>query len=74
VKKPVLIDNWKKAHRFASVQFALGGVLFWSALGGLWILWPVFAEKIPIVLYVGGGLALSIAVGIGRYFKRPGAN
>jgi len=73
VKKLVLIDNWKKAHHFASVQFALGGVLFWSAIGGLWALWPIFAERIPVPFYVAGGLLLSAAVGIGRYFKRPGA-
>lgn len=69
-----LIDDWKKAHRFASVQFALGGVLFWSALGGLWVLWPVFAERIPIALYVVGGLVLSCAVGVGRFLKRAGAD
>lgn len=68
-----LIDNWKKAHRFASVQFALVGTLFWSALGGLWLLWPVFAERIPIPVYVGGGIALSMAMGVARYLKRPGA-
>lgn len=73
MKKPVLIDNWKKAHRFASVQLAALGVLFWSALGGLWLMWPVFADRIPIPFYVGGGLVLSVAMGIGRYLKRPGA-
>ena len=43
-----LIDHWQKAHRLFSVQVAIIGVLFWSALGGLWIMWPVFAERLPI--------------------------
>lgn len=73
MKKPVLIDDWKKAHRFASVQFALGGVLFWSAIGGLWAIWPVFAERIPVTVYVVGGISLSMAIGVARYLKRPGA-
>lgn len=65
-----LIDQWQKAHRLFSVQVAIIGVLFWSALGGLWIMWPVFAERLPIEVYIGGGLALSAAVGIGRYIKQ----
>lgn len=68
-----LIDNWKKAHRFGSVQFALVSTLFWSALGGLWLLWPVFAERIPVPVYVIGGIVLSMAMGVARYLKRPGA-
>lgn len=68
-----LIDNWKKAHRFGSVQVAIGGVLFWSAIAGLWVVWPVFAERIPIEFYVGGGIAISMAMGVARYLKRPGA-
>jgi hypothetical protein len=62
-----LIDHWQKAHRLFSVQVAVIGVVFWSALGGLWIMWPVFAERLPIPVYIGVGLLLSSVVGIGRY-------
>lgn len=69
-----LIDNWKtEATRLWSMRVAIAGVVFWSALSGLWVLWPAFVEKLPLWFYAVGGIAMSIALGLARLTKQKGA-
>lgn len=69
-----LIDGWKaEATRLWSVRVAIGGVVFWSALSGLWVLWPAFVEKVPLWFYAFGGIGMSVALGVARLLKQPGA-
>lgn len=67
-----LIANWRKAHKLWSIRVALSGVVFWSALSGLWIIWPAFVERVPLWFYAIGGVLMSVALGIARSFKQPG--
>jgi len=48
------------------------GIVFWSALSGLWVLWPAFVERLPLWFYAVGGIAMSVALGIARVLKQPG--
>ena len=74
-----LIDEWhredwkRRLLRLHSIRVAIGGALFWSAIGGLIMVWPVLAEKIPTLVYVVGGVILSAAFGVARVLKQPGA-
>ncbi|MFT0875133.1 hypothetical protein VRZ08_01125 [Rhodopseudomonas sp. G2_2311] len=69
-----LIDNWpRELRRLHSLRVAYGGAVFWSAIGGAIMIWPSLADKIPVVTYVVGGLALSVAFGLARVLKQPGA-
>lgn len=71
--KRVLIDDWHKAiYRLWSIRLAIAGVVFWSALSGLWVLWPAFVEKLPLPFYAIGGVAMSVALGLARVLKQPG--
>ncbi|KYK44556.1 hypothetical protein A1D31_14260 [Bradyrhizobium liaoningense] len=67
-----LIDD-RVWHRLWSVRVAIGGGLFWSAIGGLIMVWPALADKIPTIAYVLGGVVLSAAFGLARVLKQPGA-
>jgi|APCry1669192522_1035417.scaffolds.fasta_scaffold00496_8 hypothetical protein len=67
-----LIDHWQKAHRLFSVQVAIIGVVFWSALGGLWIMWPLFAERLPIPVYIGVWCCCPLASALADTFARTG--
>lgn len=70
---PKLIPDWKsKAPKLWSMRVALLGGIFWSALGGLWVLWPAFAAVLPLPLYVAAGIAMSVALGVARLLKQPG--
>ena len=68
-----LIDGWKiQIARLWSVRVAIGGVVFWSALSGLWVLWPAFVEKLPLWFYAIGGVLMSVALAVARLLKQPG--
>jgi len=67
-----LIDD-RVWHRLWSVRIAIGGGLFWSAIGGLIMVWPALVDKIPTIAYVLGGVVLSAAFGLARVLKQPGA-
>jgi hypothetical protein len=54
------------------MRVALAGVLFWSAVTGLYLVWPAFADAIPLKFYAIGGIAMSIALGVARLLKQPG--
>jgi hypothetical protein len=51
---------------------AIGGVIFWAAVAGLYLVWPAFAGVIPLWFYAVGGVLMSIALGVARLFKQPG--
>lgn len=68
-----LIDNWhRKAGQLWSMRVAIGGVIFWAAVAGLYLVWPAFAGVIPLWFYAVGGVLMSIALGVARLFKQPG--
>ncbi|MGX9389748.1 DUF7940 domain-containing protein [Nitrobacteraceae bacterium UC4446_H13] len=68
-----LIPDWKsKAPKFWSVRIALGGVVFWSAVGGLWVMWPAFATVLPLPVYIGAGILMSVALAVARVLKQKG--
>lgn len=70
-----LIPRWKQElGRLWSTRLAIAGVVFWSALSGLWIIWPAFVEKIPLWLYAVGGIGMSVALAFARILKQPGAD
>ncbi|WP_315799328.1 hypothetical protein [Bradyrhizobium sp. SZCCHNR3078] len=69
-----LIDNWRREMlRLHSMRAAIASAAVWSAVGGAIMVWPALAQSIPTVAYVAGGLALSIAFGVARLLKQPGA-
>lgn len=44
-----LIPGWKvKLGKLWSLRVAMFGIVFWSALSGLWVLWPAFVERLPL--------------------------
>jgi hypothetical protein len=72
-RAPALIDDWRaEIMRLWSMRVAMAGVAFWSALGGLWVLWPALIDVLPLGFYIGAGLAIAVAVGIARVLKQPG--
>lgn len=69
-----LIDKtWADIGRLHSMRAAIGGGLFWSAVGGAVMVWPALADHIPIGFYVLGGILLSAAFGLARVLHQPGA-
>lgn len=63
-----LIPGWKrKIWRHAGIA------LFWSAVGGLLIVWPALADHIPTAVYVVGGILISGVYGVAKVLHRPGA-
>ena len=70
-----LIDNWKsELKRLHSIHVAIGSAVLWSAVGGAIMVWPALAGKIPIGAYIIGGVVLSVAFGLARVLKQPGAD
>jgi hypothetical protein len=70
-----LIDDWKgKILRLHSMRVAIFGVAFWSALSAVWLMWPAFVDWLPLWVYAVGGVAMSIALGLARLLKQPGAD
>jgi hypothetical protein len=68
-----LIDNWKmKVVRFWSMRVAIGGAVFWGAVAGMYLVWPAFADALPLWFYAVGGVAMSVALVIARIIKQPG--
>lgn len=61
-----LIDNWKEAWKFNSVQTA---VLI-AALSGLYAAFPVFAQAIPSWVYALSMMTLSVALIILRVIQQ----
>lgn len=68
-----LIDNWKsKIGKLWSVRVAVGGIIFWGALSGLWAIWPAFVDWLPLWFYAVGGVLMSVALAVARVLKQPG--
>jgi hypothetical protein len=70
---PRLVPGWRRnLMKWWSTRVAWFGIVFWSALAGLWVIWPAFVEKIPLWAYCVGGIAMSVALGVARVLKQPG--
>jgi hypothetical protein len=70
-----LIDNWKaRFSKLWSIRIAIGGIVFWGALSGLWVLWPAFVDWLPLWFYAIGGVLMSIALAFARVLKQPGVS
>lgn len=72
-KMKLIDDAWSEFKRVWSIRVALIGVAFWSAVAGLIMVWPAFIEVIPLWGYALGGIVLSVAFGVARFLKQPGA-
>ncbi len=70
-----LIDNWKaECARLWSMRVTIYSAVFWSAITGLVMVWPAFSEALPLWFYAAVGVVLSIAIGVARLLKQPGAD
>lgn len=70
-----LIDNWKlELRRLWSSHIAIFSVVFWSTVSGLIAVWPAFADVAPLWVYALIGVVLSVAFGVARFLKQPGAS
>lgn len=67
-------DAWAEVKRLWSMRLALAGIVFWSAVSGLWVLWPAFAEVLPLWFYAVGGIGMSVALAVARVLKQKGAD
>jgi hypothetical protein len=66
-------DDWKKLLIHAhSIHIAIGGVIFWGAISGIWVLWPAFVDQVPLWAYAAGGVLMSVALAVARVLKQPG--
>lgn len=64
-----LIHNWREIlWRAWSVRIAA----FWGLLLGLLSVWDVFADHVPIGVYVGVAIVGNIAIAIARVLDQPG--
>ena len=45
--------------------------MIWSALAGLWVIWPTFVEKIPPLAYAVDGIAMFVVLCVERVLKQP---
>ena len=72
-----IIDNWKRAHKFASIWWSIAGAvaMLLEILNNTWFSLPKdIQDKIPNASYVS--LALFIAIAVARVIKwvRPEEN
>ncbi len=68
-----LIENWRgEIRRLWTMRIALGSAAFWSVLLFLYAAWPALIGYIPLGAFFAVGVAISVAVGIGRILKQPG--
>lgn len=69
-----LIDDWRtELLRLWSMRVVLFWTVFWSTVGFLVLIWPAFLSYMPMGLFIGLGLAMSISFGLARVLKQPGA-
>ncbi|WP_050384591.1 hypothetical protein [Bradyrhizobium pachyrhizi] len=68
-----LISNINAYRRRHGRRIAIEQAVFWSAVGGLLLIWPHLSETLPSGSYIVGGVLLSVANGVAVYLKRPGA-
>lgn len=59
-----LDSSWKRHAVFAS--------LFWGAVAGLIMVWPVLMTVLPIWAFVLGGVVISAGFALAKFLKRPG--
>jgi hypothetical protein len=68
-----LIDDWRLISTKAwSARVAISGAMFWGAVAGLYLVWPAFADVLPLWFYAIGGVLMSIALVFARILKQPG--
>ncbi|WBQ32538.1 putative holin [Erwinia phage Kuerle] len=76
-RKVKLVDNWKRAHKFASIWWTVAGIvaMIFEILNNTWFSLPQeIQNKIPNASYVS--LALFIAIAIARVIQwvKPESN
>ncbi|UGA47080.1 hypothetical protein HU230_0013970 [Bradyrhizobium quebecense] len=69
-----LVSNINAYRRRHGRRIAIEQAVFWSAVGGLLLIWPHLSDALPTGTFVAGGILLSVANGVAIYLKRPGAN
>lgn len=69
VRAPRLIpDAGRVWHRLWSVRLSLA----LAAVQGLYLVWPAFQDHVPLWLFAGGAMLMSVAVVLARITKQPG--
>lgn len=68
MKKPVLVHNWKQAHRFNSVRLAT----FWGLLNGAVLALAVFQDVVNPWLFLSLNMIGYAAIAVGRVTHQPG--
>jgi hypothetical protein len=62
-------------HKWAEQPWHLHAVfaaLFWGAVAGLILVWPVIMTVVPLWFAIVGAITLSAALALAKYLKRPG--
>lgn len=62
-----LIPNWKKAHKFSSIQLGLLSAVF----SGLWVALPAFQELLPPLKFAGLCIVVSLIACVLRLIHQP---
>jgi hypothetical protein len=73
VKKPLksrLNKDWRTAHRLWRVRAGLG----WAALSSIYGCWSRFQDAMPVGVWVGLSVAMSVALTAAHLLKLPGAD
>lgn len=66
-----LLENWRDVLRKAwSARVAL----FWGAVSGLVGVWSAFQDFMPLWLFAGLSVAMSVALVVARLTAQPGAD
>lgn len=69
-----LIDDWRtELLRLWSMRVVVFWTVFWSAMGGLILVWPALMGYMPVWLFVSLGVLMCVSFGLARLLKQPGA-
>lgn len=70
-----LIDNWRaEVFRLWSMRVVVFWTMFWSALAGIYSVWPAFQDRVSLGWFVGLGVLMPVSLAIARLLKQPGAD
>ncbi len=64
-----LVNDWRGLSWRVHAVLAS---LFWGAVGGLILVWPVLMNVVSLPVFLIGGVILSAALAAAKYFHRPG--
>jgi hypothetical protein len=70
---PQPIYRWQtEMLRLWSMRVLIFWTVFWSALGGLCLVWTAFYNLIPLPVFVGLGILMPVSIALARLLKQPG--